>query len=146
MEAAAFFAGEAFTDYPQCVCPTLARIGRVWNDHLPNAERQALKQYIPLLIGTHGGAALADARAWAYIDWVLRTMLPMWLQTEAHQQRSTLSKTITQSRISRLTGNTDQTASLNCAVALDQDLPIDREIQASKHKLFARLISMQATA
>jgi hypothetical protein len=121
MEAAAYFAGEPFTDHPQCVCPTLGLIGRAWNDYLPDAERQSLKQYIPLLIGTNGGSALADTRAWAYVNWTLRTMLPIWMHTEP-------------------------ALALALARALALDLDANAEIQASKHALFKKLISMQAAA
>ena len=39
-------------DYPACVCPVLGTFGRYLNDMLPHDERQALRAYIPRLVGT----------------------------------------------------------------------------------------------
>jgi hypothetical protein len=167
MEAASLFAGEKFGDHPACVCPTLARIARFWNDSLPHAERQSLKQYIPQVVGTNGGKALADQRAWAYIDWTLRTMLPLWMQTEPQlaQQATALQA------LPPITGQpalAQALPALDIALreahahahahahalalarargrALDPTKDLPQKIQASKHKLFASLIKMQVAA
>ena len=36
MEAAAYVAGEPWTDHPACVPPTIAALLRGWNDRLPS--------------------------------------------------------------------------------------------------------------
>ena len=42
LELESMFAGEPFSDSPACVDPVLAAFGRVWNDALPDADRQQL--------------------------------------------------------------------------------------------------------
>jgi hypothetical protein len=62
LEAVSVFSGEPFGYHPSCACPTLAQICRSWNDNACAANRQLLKQYIPLLPGTFAGEALSDQR------------------------------------------------------------------------------------
>lgn len=60
LEVVSMFAGESFGDHPACVDPVLAAFGRSWNDGLRNdAERNQLKQYIPLLPGTPPSSGLS---------------------------------------------------------------------------------------
>jgi hypothetical protein len=63
LEAAAYVAGEPWSDSPECVSPVLAAFGRSWNDALDDENRQMLKPFIPRLVGTAARRA-ADA-AWA---------------------------------------------------------------------------------
>ena len=80
LEVVSLFAGEPFSDHPQCVDPVLAAFGRHWNDDLPNNEARAqLKRYIPLLPRTKRGEALSMQRSWMAFDWLVRTYLPAWL-------------------------------------------------------------------
>jgi hypothetical protein len=80
LEATAIFANEPFGDHPSCVDGVLGAMGRSWNDMLPDAERQQLKKYIPLLPGTNGGPALSAQRSFMALDWVIRVHFPMWLE------------------------------------------------------------------
>ena len=80
LEVVSMMAGEPFGDSPQCVDPVLAAFGRSWNDRLPDADRQQLKQYIPRLVSTYKGPKLQIARAFIALDWMTRTHLPMWLE------------------------------------------------------------------
>lgn len=73
LEAASLFAGEDFSDHPACVDPVIAAFGRAWNDGMrTDKEREQLKQYIPLIVGTNKGAALSEKRAWMAADWLIR--------------------------------------------------------------------------
>jgi hypothetical protein len=45
MEAAAYIAGEPWTDRPKCVSGVIAALMRRWNDDLDDAGRQKLKPY-----------------------------------------------------------------------------------------------------
>ena len=49
MEAAAYVAGEPWSDHPVCACPVITAFMIAWNDALPNdAERdRLLKPLIP---------------------------------------------------------------------------------------------------
>lgn len=81
MEAAAYIAGEPWSDHPECVCPVIGAFMRSWNDALPDAERSAL--LLPLIaktIGTRGSDALANRRAVVATDWLIRVNTPAWLR------------------------------------------------------------------
>ncbi|MFT3665561.1 hypothetical protein [Piscinibacter sp.] len=80
LEVVSMFAGEEFSDHPACVDPVLAAFGRRWNDALTDqAERDHLKRYIPMLVGTRGSVELSRLRAWMAVDWSIRVHAPIWL-------------------------------------------------------------------
>lgn len=80
LEAVAWFANESWSASPQCVSPVLAAFGRGWNDGMrSNEEREQLKQYIPLLVGTVA-PELEAQRAFMALDWLCRVHLPAWLK------------------------------------------------------------------
>jgi hypothetical protein len=79
MEAAAYIAGEPWTDAPACVCPILAAYSRALNDVLPDGKRQSLKPYIPQVIGT-ADDGLGQARGLMATDWIIRVYTPTWLR------------------------------------------------------------------
>ena len=80
MEAVAMLAGEEWSDAPSCASPVIATFLRSWNDVLPDDERQSLKRYIPLLVGTAASAEVEDRRAWMCLDWLVRVNAPAWLR------------------------------------------------------------------
>lgn len=80
MEAVSFFAGEPWSDRPQCASPVIGAFLRTWNDALPDDERQQLKQYIPLIVNTKGTAAQEEQRSWMALDWLVRVHTPAWLR------------------------------------------------------------------
>ncbi len=80
LEAVSYVAGEKWSDHPQCASPVIAAFLRSWNDRLPDDERQSLKQYIPLLVGSRGSAELERRRSWMMTDWVVRDSAPRWLR------------------------------------------------------------------
>ena len=81
MEAAAWIAGEEWSDHPQCVCPVIGAFMRSWNDALPDADRtRLLLPLIPKTIGTRGSEALEARRATMAADWYVRTFTPAWLR------------------------------------------------------------------
>ena len=81
LEAAAWIAGEPFSDHPQCVCPVLGAFGRAWNDGLDEeARNRILKPFLPRLIGTRSTPAVQDARAFMAADWAVRVYTPVWLR------------------------------------------------------------------
>lgn len=81
MEAAAWIAGEEWSDHPQCVCPVIGEFMRSWNDSLPNDTRTALLlPLIPATVGTRGSDALATRRASMATDWFIRVSTPAWLR------------------------------------------------------------------
>jgi len=50
MELASMVAGEPFTDHPRCVHPTLAKVARLVNDTVHDADRQQLVPLLPRLM------------------------------------------------------------------------------------------------
>lgn len=80
IEAAAYVAGEEWSDQPQCVCPVIAAFCRSWNDALPDDKRnEFLKPIIPRLVGTRN-PALEERRALMAADWLVRAHTPAWLR------------------------------------------------------------------
>lgn len=55
MEAVAYYADEKHTDSPKCAHPILASVAMTINDAASDADRQKLKRFIPLLVGTRKG-------------------------------------------------------------------------------------------
>jgi hypothetical protein len=82
MEAAAWVAGEPWSDHPECVCPVIGAFMRSWNDGISDdVERtRLLKPFVPLIINTKGTAELETRRATMAADWLVRTHAPAWLR------------------------------------------------------------------
>ena len=81
MEAAAYVAGEHWSDQPECVCPVIGAFMRSWNDALPDSERTTLLlPLIPKIIGTRSDKAAEQRRATMAADWLIRVHTPAWLQ------------------------------------------------------------------
>jgi hypothetical protein len=82
MEVAAWMAGESWTTDPANVSPVITAVCNSFNDLLPDAERQGLKAYLKVapagVIDTVDGAK-ETAREWMCSDWLVRTLLPMYL-------------------------------------------------------------------
>ena len=81
MEAAAWMAGEPWSDRPKCVCPTIGAFMRSWNDSLPDDETRGrlLKPLLPLIIDTAHGQKIATVRSFMALDWLARTCAPAFL-------------------------------------------------------------------
>ena len=81
MEAAAYIAGEPWSDAPQCVCPTITAFMVDWNDSLPSEEDRdrLLKPLLTHVIGTRGSKKLAERRSYMALDWLIRVHTPRWL-------------------------------------------------------------------
>ena len=80
MEAAAWIAGEPWSDHPTCASPVIASFMRSWNDSLSDDDRQMLVPYVVRVVGTANGAKIENARAWMATDCLVRTQTPMWLR------------------------------------------------------------------
>jgi len=87
LEAAAYMAGQPWTDRPKCVCPVLAAYGRSLNDRLPDDRRQDLKPFLPAMLGTAGDGHQETRRLMA-VDWASRVALPLWLDAAGHTARA----------------------------------------------------------
>jgi len=79
-----FLARAEHTDRcPPGVSPVLHVFGMRLNDALPDDRRQELRRYLPNGTSPLAGTA-ADgkdtARAWIAADWVIRTVVPAWLE------------------------------------------------------------------
>lgn len=90
MEWASVLAGEEWSDSPRCTSPVIAAFLRSWNDALPDDERQALKRYIPRLVGTNAGREIDERLAWMAADWLVRVQAPAWLRLAGLAEQATL--------------------------------------------------------
>jgi hypothetical protein len=63
MEAAAYLAGEAWSDAPACASDVIAGLLRTWNDLLPERPRQELRRYLPRIVASQGTPAQETQRA-----------------------------------------------------------------------------------
>jgi hypothetical protein len=80
MEAAAYIAGESWTDDPACVSPVIAQFLRTWNDSLGTDDRQQLRQWIVPVIGTASTPDVELARSYLASDWLARTYTVAWFR------------------------------------------------------------------
>lgn len=80
VEAAAYVAGEPWSDRPACISPLIAAFLRSWNDALDDVTRnRLLKCFVLKAIGTNTAAAHEVTRAWLVTDWLVREQAPAWL-------------------------------------------------------------------
>lgn len=80
MEAAAWVAGEPWTDQPACVSPVIGAFLRSWNDSLDDTDRQQLRRWVLPVIGTAADEATELHRSFMACDWLVRTFTPAWLR------------------------------------------------------------------
>ena len=91
MEAAAWLAGEEWSDHPNCVSPVIGQFLRSWNDTLGDEARNTLiKPLIPLTIGTRTTKRDETTRAWMCTDWLAREQAPAWLRLAGLTENATL--------------------------------------------------------
>jgi hypothetical protein len=81
MEATAFIAREKHSDHPVCVCPVFGNFARHWNDYLKSKDRQKMKPYIRLAIGT-AGDGFGWRRSLLIIDWSVREVLAVYCEAQ----------------------------------------------------------------
>src|SRR5271156_4267673 len=81
MEAAAYVAGEPWSDHPTCACPIITSFMIAWNDGLPSdAERdRLLKPLIPDIVDTKSTPAVEERRSYMALNWLIRVHTPKWL-------------------------------------------------------------------
>src|SRR5262245_61533731 len=80
MEVVALFAGEDWSDRPVCASPVLTNFMIAWNDGSDDEQRQELRRYIPLLVGSKSSEAVELRRSWMALDWLIRVHAPAWLR------------------------------------------------------------------
>ena len=88
MEAAAWIAGEDWTDHPACVSPMLAALCRLLNDVWDDEGRQRLKPFVARAVGTAGDGQ-DEARPYMALDWLVRTHTPTWLDLAGLREEAT---------------------------------------------------------
>lgn len=88
MEAAAYLAGEAHTDRPECVCPVISEFVLRWNDSLESEkERSAvLKPLIPEILGTRSTPEVELKRGFMLADWAVRVAAPSVLEASGFME------------------------------------------------------------
>lgn len=82
MEVASWMADDPWSSEPANVSPVIAAVCNSFNDLLPHVERQDLQALLTVapsgVIDTVDGAK-ETAREWMCSDWLVRTLLPMYL-------------------------------------------------------------------
>jgi hypothetical protein len=109
MEATAYFAGEPFSDRPQCVSPVIGAFLRSWNDSLDDSSRQRLKPYVIKVIGTNTGPADDERRAWLAIDWLVRTYAPTWFDLAGLKEYASALRGLPELTTNELTDQAQET-------------------------------------
>ncbi len=69
VELASVIAAERFSDRPRCVCPVIGAFLRGWNDRAPHAERQRLRPYAELIVGSRAGPRVTRERRDVCLEW-----------------------------------------------------------------------------
>lgn len=73
MEAAAYVAGEDWSDEPACVCPVIAAFARGLNDDMPdNLRDELLRPLIPIVVQTKGTRDDELRRSFIAVDFAVR--------------------------------------------------------------------------
>jgi hypothetical protein len=109
MEAVAYFAGEPFSDQPQCVSPVISAFMRSWNDSLDDSSRQRLKAYVFRVMGTNTGASNEEQRAWLAIDWLVRTYAPTWFDLAGLKEYASALRGLPELTTNELTDQAQET-------------------------------------
>jgi hypothetical protein len=128
MEAAAFVAGETWSDHPECVDPVFSDLLIAVNDSRPSdAERnRLLRPLIPRIVGTRDGDELSTRRAWMVIDWSLRSVVPLIfrsLKMDTEADKWAAQEEFTESFARAL----DRARALDLGLDLDLDLGLARD-------------------
>ena len=81
MEAAAYIAGEKWSDAPKCVSPVITKFLVNWNDNLPDdaTRTRLLAPLIPVVLGTRGSEESEMKRSWMAFDWLVRECGPAFM-------------------------------------------------------------------
>jgi hypothetical protein len=80
MEWSALLAGEKQSDKPSCVDETIRAFMISCNDNWTEDDRQLLKPFVVLSLGTASGPTLAGRRGIACLDWTMRVHRSLWLE------------------------------------------------------------------
>ena len=81
MEAAAWIAGERWSDHPKCACPVITAFLQNWNDSLSDEDRnRLLKPLVLRVVGTRATPEIEKRRAIMAADWYVRVQTPTWLR------------------------------------------------------------------
>ena len=80
MEMVAYIAKEPHTDRPVCACPVITAFVISLNDSWTDEQRQALKPFLPRIIGTRKGVDAEVKRGIMTLDWTMRAHRPLWLE------------------------------------------------------------------
>lgn len=84
-EAVAAYAGVAEAtgrkpDGTPFASPVLLSFAAEWARAVPDRDRQAMREFVPLLAKSGAGDEAERRRLWAIRDWALRCFVPPWLE------------------------------------------------------------------
>lgn len=81
MEMVSRLAGEPFSNHPECACPVITAfvVAMTDDDNCTDDVRQALKPFLPRIVGTRD-PSLNARRGVAALDWIIRVQRPIWLE------------------------------------------------------------------
>jgi len=115
MEFASYLAGEKWSDHPACTHPTLALLARLVNDATSDAERPALAELIPSVIGLTSSDPRVDLRI------ALRAAtVALPIASEGRQQALAVGIIAAQSHLARREPLADSTLTDDVASAFAQ--------------------------
>lgn len=148
MEAAAWIAGEEWSDHPQCVCPVIGAFMRSWNDSLPDDKRTALLlPLIPTTIGTRGSDALATRRANMAADWFIRVHIPAWFRLAGLTERADLLTAMPEiTDFGKVLSLLPTLTAIRSDAAAAWDAAVDAAWDAARDALASTVTELQASA
>lgn len=90
MEAISLYAGEKWSDHPECVCPVIAAVARGVNDYMPDDETrsQLIGPHLLAPIGTRSPEH-EQARRYIAADWAVRRFAPIALRAARMEKHAT---------------------------------------------------------
>jgi hypothetical protein len=91
MEMVAWLSGEAHSDEPDCACPVISALVRACNDAMTDHNRNCyLRPLVPQLVHTRANATVERLRGFLAIDFLVRWLLPRWLDRHARRDEAKL--------------------------------------------------------
>lgn len=93
MECEAYIAGEAHSDAPKCVCPTIAALARGINDRMTQEERdELLAPMLGQFAGTAGTEEHLRTRRYISADYAVRVFLPIAMRARKREDLARLAE------------------------------------------------------
>jgi hypothetical protein len=138
MSALSYYAGESWSDHPDCVDPVIRQLCITINDHLPSdAERErVIGPHLYAPVGTAQGLELMQRRAFRVADEAVRVWAPMALDKAGRSKDAARLRSLPpivdrdSAMVAKSAANAAYAAAANAAAAEHLVLPLVLELCA----------------